>query len=273
MPNQDSAGYMMQAKSHLDAQHLLLSIPTWRKTLLLFAALVVFAFFPLLGRSSIAEEKLSMQKEQSAEVTVKAKFNYLIYLPNDYEQKDSHPLMLFLHGAGERGDNQLELVQVHGPPKLIAQGRSFPCVVVSPQCPLHRWWDAAELSALLDHVEANYKIDKRRIYVTGLSMGGYGTWSLALREPDRFAAIAPICGGGNDLSIKFVDKISAPIWAFHGAKDKVIPVDRLHAMQSAHQAEGIDMKVTIYPQVGHDAWNNAYADEKLYEWMFAQQRD
>ena len=214
-----------------------------------------------------------MQHEQSAEVTIKTKWNYLLYLPDDYEQKQSHPLMLFLHGAGERGDNQLDRVKIHGPAKLISQGKKFPCVVVSPQCPSNRWWDAAELSALLDHIEANYKIDSKRIYVTGLSMGGYGTWALALREPNRFAAIAPICGGGNEISINYVDKITAPIWAFHGAKDTVIPLSKLEAMQKAHEAAGVEMKVTVYPEVGHDAWNNAYDDQQLYEWMFAQKRD
>ncbi len=227
-----------------------------------------------MGEDSESPGKPTMQKEMSAEVTVKAKFNYLISLPEDYEEKAKHPLMLFLHGAGERGENQLDLVKIHGPPKLIARGKRFPCVVVSPQCPLDRWWDAAELSALLDHIEANYKIDKRRIYVTGLSMGGYGTWSLAMREPDRFAAIAPICGGGNTWAIDYLDKITAAIWAFHGAKDTVIPVSELHAMQAAQRERGVEMKITIYPEVEHDSWTKAYEDsDELFNWLFSHSRE
>ena len=113
-------------------------------------------------------------------------------------QKDSWPLMLFLHGAGERGDD-LELVKKHGPPKLIEAGKDFPFIVVSPQCPQGRWWEPVELATLLDEIVEKQKVDKDRIYVTGLSMGGFGTWSLAAFQPGRFAAIVPICGGGEPL--------------------------------------------------------------------------
>lgn len=218
-------------------------------------------------------EKPKMQEAKSATTTVTSKHNFLLYLPEDYDKKQSHPLMLFLHGAGERGEGNLDLVTVHGPPKMIKAGRKFPCVVVSPQCPTNGWWNAVELSALLDHVEANYKIDKKRIYLTGLSMGGYGVWSLALREPDRFAAIAPICGGGASQSIPYRNKISAPIWAFHGAKDTVIPLSELHEMAAALKNNGIEMKLTVYPEAEHDSWVQAYNDEQLYTWMFAHKRD
>ncbi len=227
-----------------------------------------------VGGESESPGKPAMQEEMSAEVTVKAKFNYLLSLPEDYYEKAKHPLMLFLHGAGERGDNQLDLVKIHGPPKMIARGKRFPCVVVSPQCPPNQWWDAAELSALLDHIEANYKIDKQRIYVTGLSMGGYGTWSLAMREPNRFAAIAPICGGGNTWAVDYLGEISAAIWAFHGAKDAVIPVSELHAMRAAQLEKGVEMKVTIYPEAEHDSWTKAYeANDELFTWLFSHSRE
>ena len=123
-------------------------------------------------------------------------YDYLLYLPNHYGTADKKwPLVLFLHGAGERGDN-LARVKVHGPPMLIEKGHSFPFILVSPQCPKDVWWDAEGLNALLDEIVAKYAVDENRIYVTGLSMGGYGTWDLAIRYPNRFAAIAPICGGG-----------------------------------------------------------------------------
>ncbi|MEM8946403.1 MAG: dienelactone hydrolase family protein, partial [Planctomycetota bacterium] len=190
-------------------------------------------FVPFLpaAEGGSSDQSDEMQQEKSAEVVVRSKLNYLLSLPADYDQQPSHALLLFLHGAGERGDDQLDRLKVHGPPKLIARGRRFPCVVVSPQCPLNSWWDAGALSGLLDHIEQNYKIDPKRIYVTGLSMGGYGTWALAMREPDRFAAIAPICGGGNTRAAKYLGKISAPIWAFHGAKDTVIPLSELRDME------------------------------------------
>ncbi len=124
------------------------------------------------------------------------KYEYLLYLPEGYaEQEASWPLLLFLHGAGERGDS-LALVNVHGPPKLIEQGQGFPFIVVSPQCPEDQRWSVKTLDKLLNDIVAQYRVDEDRIYVTGLSMGGFGTWNLAARFPHRFAAIAPICGGG-----------------------------------------------------------------------------
>lgn len=216
------------------------------------------------------------QVEAAATVQVPYAHKFLLYLPDGYDQKEeeSWPLMLFLHGAGERGDGNLDIVTVHGPPKLIKQGRQFPCIVVSPQCREGRWWDAAELSSLIDYIEENYRVDKKRIYLTGLSMGGYGVWSLALREPNRFAAIAPICGGGNIHAITFVDPLSASIWAFHGAQDGVIPISELYEMQEAQKKRGVEMKVTVYPEANHDSWNNAYEDnDELFQWLFAQKRE
>ncbi len=128
------------------------------------------------------------------------KYEYLLYLPEGYaEQEASWPLLLFLHGAGERGDS-LDLVNVHGPPKLIEQGQGFPFIVVSPQCPVEQRWSVKTLDKLLNDIAAQYRVDEDRIYVTGLSMGGFGTWNLAARFPHRFAAIAPICGGGVEMT-------------------------------------------------------------------------
>ena len=128
--------------------------------------------------------------------TIKVTMKYLLYLPKDYEQKPSWPLMLFLHGSGERGDD-LQRVKGSGPPKLIEAGQQFPFIIVSPQCPKGRFWEPFELTALLDEIVEKYKVDQDRIYVTGLSMGGFGTWSLAAHQPRRFAALVPICGGGD----------------------------------------------------------------------------
>ena len=175
------------------------------------------------------------QTVHTLEGTVKVHLRYLLYLPNDYDKKGNWPLMLFLHGAGERGDN-LELVKKHGPPKLIEEGKAFPFVVVSPQCPEDRWWEPVSLSALLDEIVGKYKIDKDRIYVTGLSMGGFGTWSLATYAPRRFAAIVPICGGGEPITAQML--ASVPAWVFHGGKDPVVPLARSQGMVDAMKRAG-----------------------------------
>lgn len=160
----------------------------------------------------------------SKKITKTIDAQYLIYLPEDYDDNtDKLPLMFFLHGSGERGTD-LDLVKVHGPPKLIANGHQFPFIVVSPQCPADEWWDIDYLDAIFDEVTTSYRVDEKRIYLTGLSMGGFGTWDWAAEYPGRFAAIAPICGGGEPFSARLLNDI--PIWVFHGEKDKVVPIKR-----------------------------------------------
>jgi predicted peptidase len=197
--------------------------------------------------------------------------NYLLYLPKDYEQQESWPLLLFLHGAGERGDD-INLVKKHGPPKLIEAGKEFPFIVVSPQCPRGRWWETFELAALLDEIEEQYKVDKDRVYVTGLSMGGFGTWALAAYQPERFAAMAPICGGGDPIRARFAAGV--PAWVFHGAKDPVVPLERSETMVEAlKKARGsVEVKFTIYPEAGHDAWTATYDNPAFYQWLLEHKR-
>lgn len=203
------------------------------------------------------------------DATIQLKMNYLLYLPKDYESKDSWPLVLFLHGAGERGDN-IDKVKTHGPPKLIEQGKEFPFIVVSPQCPDGRWWEASELASLLDHVIAEHRVDEDRVCLTGLSMGGFGTWRLAFLQPHRFAAIAPICGGGEPYWGKQIAHIA--VWAFHGGVDFLVPVARSQSMVDAIKKANGEPKLTIYPDAGHDSWTKAYENQELYEWMLSQRR-
>ncbi len=189
-----------------------------RRVILLVGATV---FGPLLMAAaaeppSESQAIVTLQKPCQLDRDVKVHMKYLLQLPNDYDQQESLPVLLFLHGAGERGDN-LDLVKKHGPPKLIEAGQEFPFIVVSPQCPEGRWWEPFELAALLDEIVEKYKVDQDRIYVTGLSMGGFGTWSLAAYQPKRFAAIVPICGGGEPFTTRLFAKV--PAWVFHGAKD------------------------------------------------------
>lgn len=197
--------------------------------------------------------------------------NYLLYLPSAYvTNEEEWPLLLFLHGAGERGDD-LELVKIHGPPKMIAQGRDFPFVVISPQCPEGVWWSIETLHALINEVIETHRIDTSRIYVTGLSMGGYGSWGLAYTYPDLFAAAVPICGGGEPEKAPLMKEI--PTWVFHGAKDTAVPLQRSQEMVDALEEAGGDVRFTIYPEAGHvEAWENAYGDPELWEWLAKQRQ-
>lgn len=227
-------------------------------------------------------QKAGTQSPQrfAATVTREVHLSYLLYLPKDYKEdaEKRWPLLLFLHGAGERGSD-LNRVAVHGPPKLIRQGTNFPFIVVSPQCPSDERWRAEDLVRLLDHVCFHYAVDTNRIYLTGLSMGGFGSWSLASLYPERFAAVAPICGGG-----EVIDVLLAPqkrrdafknlgIWAFHGAKDPVVPLSESERMVSAFKRAGCqEVELTVYPEAQHDSWTETYANPKLYEWFMKHSR-
>jgi predicted esterase len=196
---------------------------------------------------------------------------YLTYVPPDYEKDPNRkwPLLVFLHGSGERGDD-LERVKVHGPPKLVAQGRTLPFIVISPQCPNGRWWLPAELLYMIDQVSAKYRVDQDRVYLTGLSMGGFGTWTTAMEAPERFAAIAPICGGGDVRDVERLKGI--PTWVFHGGKDPVVPLARSDEMVKALKAKGGTVGLTVYPDAGHDSWTATYENEAFYQWLLANRR-
>jgi predicted peptidase len=229
--------------------------------------------FGLMGCAAM-DAKSGKAGEQSKQmlnkkITKVADCNYLLYLPADYGKADKKwPLIMFLHGSGERGSN-LELVKKQGLPKMIAQGKSFDFIIASPQCPKDIWWpEQTDIQiALLDEIEAKYHVDTDRVYLTGLSMGGFGTWRLAAEYPNRFAAIAPICGGGERYSATRLKKV--PVWAFHGAKDPTVPLERSQEMVDAVKKAGGDAKLTIYPEAQHDSWTEAYNDPQLYEWFLS----
>lgn len=202
-----------------------------------------------------------------------ATVHYLLFLPKDYGNSDKErkwPLMLFLHGAGERGEGNLELVKVHGPPMLVKTKPEFPFILVSPQCPPGERWNVKTLLALLDHVKSQLPVDKDRVYVTGLSMGGYGTWALVAAAPERFAAAVPICGGGN---VGDAEKLkSVPLRVYHGDQDRAVPVARSREMVEAVKRAGGTVEYTEYPGVGHNSWTQTYADDTLYEWLLKQSK-
>ncbi len=193
---------------------------------------------------------------------------YKVYLPDGYSPRKSWPLLLFLHGYGERGRN-LQLVARHGPPKLIESGRSLPFIVVAPQSE-SGWWDTGFLNNVLSETTARYQVDENRIYLTGMSLGGYGVWSMAKAYPDRFAAIAPVCGGGNPNGIEVIK--SVPVWAFHGEKDQRVPLSAGEEMVNALRAAGGNVRFTVYANTGHDSWTETYNNPQLYEWLLKQSR-
>jgi predicted peptidase len=214
------------------------------------------------------------QHAQKLEKQVTIKLDYLLYLPPQYEKdtKKTWPLILFLHGSGERGSD-VNKVKVHGPPKIVESkpdsilAKEF--IVVSPQCPAGRGWKADDLIVLLDDVEAKYRVNADKVYLTGLSMGGFGTWDLAANFPDRFAAIAPMCGGGQPEMARRLKH--TPIWVFHGDADPAVPVKRSDDMVEALKKLDADVKYTRYPGVGHDCWSESYANPELYTWFLSHE--
>jgi predicted peptidase len=238
------------------------------RTALFAVSLAATALFP----ASTGPAPQQTAERFAKEITRTVAADYLLFLPEGYEPGGAKkwPLILFLHGAGERGSD-LAKVKVHGPPKLVEQQQDFPFVVVSPQCPARGWWDDEVLLALLDDVLQKHAIDPDRVYLTGLSMGGYGTWSLGARAADRFAALAPICGGGTfGQAYRLADM---PIWVFHGKKDNVVPIEESERMvQFLGKRGNKQVEFTVYPEAGHDAWTETYSNPKLYEWFLAHRR-
>lgn len=206
------------------------------------------------------------------------RLNYLLYLPPGYGAgaHEEWPMILFLHGVGERG-NDLNLIKRHGIPKVVEERHDLPFITVSPQCPMDSWWSAEvdAVDALIDEVVATYAVDPDRIYLTGLSMGGYGTWHLATAYPDRFAAVVPICAGGFRF-LGFPEKArvlkDVPVWVFHGAKDARVPVEESVKVVEALKAAGGNVRLTVYPDATHDSWTQTYDKPELYEWFLQHRR-
>ena len=248
---------------------------------LLTCALI--SLLPISGRSQApAPDNVQRPGSFTATITETQRYEYLLFLPKGYEAEPQKkwPLLMFLHGAGERGTN-VWLVAVHGPPKLVRSQPDFPFILVSPQCPTDQRWNPEALVKLLDQIEASQRVDKSRVYLTGLSMGGFGTWSLGMRYPERFAAIAPICGGGDWLEVRLGSRKngpalkSLPVWAFHGAKDSVVPLSESERMINVLKtaAGNENAKLTVYPEANHDSWTATYNNPELFEWFLEHRRE
>jgi dienelactone hydrolase len=197
---------------------------------------------------------------------------YLLYLPDHYNDETSRkwPLLFFLHGSGESGSD-IQKVKLHGPPQLIEQGKKYPFIVVSPQSPVPSGWDIDNLYKLLQQVKQAYRVDNQRIYLTGLSMGGFGTWALAMKHPEEFAAIAPICGGGDTSDAWKLRNI--PVWCFHGALDNVVPIAGSENMVRATSRFNSNVRFTVYPDKNHNSWDTTYnTNDSLYDWLLRQKK-
>ena len=215
-----------------------------------------------------------LSKKFVSDITVNVSLDYNIYFPSDYNKsKDEYPLVIFLHGAGERGED-LNKVEIHGIPKLIKNGREFPFITVAPQCPAFQWWPeplyVKALILLLEDIIREYNVDINRVYATGLSMGGYGILAIGRERPDLFAALIPVCGGMDMDGIERLKNI--PIWLFHGDKDKLVPVENSQIIYDTLKPMNPKMKLTIYKGVNHNSWDLTYENDDIYDWLLKNKK-
>ena len=211
------------------------------------------------------------QVKQSLKLASGNSIPYLLYWPEKFDKDPSQkwPVILFLHGRGEsRGP--LSIVAKWGPPRMAARGDSLPYIIISPQCPAdQRWTSPGQVQAVLDllaHINKNFPVDARRIYLTGLSMGGYGSWKLAAEHGKLFAAVAPVCGAGNPGDAEKLKDI--PVWVFHGTEDRAVPYQRsLEMVEAIQKAGGKKVRFTTLKHIGHNSWSAAYATPELFTWF------
>lgn len=217
-----------------------------------------------------ARQLVAGQHPQSALTT--EGYPYQLFVPRTAagSRGRTWPLMIFLHGSGERGDD-INRVKVHGPPKIAGRDPDFPFILISPLLPAEQDWDIAKLEAILDHALATLPVDRSRIYLTGLSRGGHASWRWAAADPDKFAAIAPVAGRGDPATACALK--AKPVWAFHGDRDDVVIPEGSFAMVRSIRACGGHPRLTIYPDLGHNAWDPAYDDPALYLWLLSQRLD
>lgn len=255
---------------------------------------ITLALASLAGAASAADEKGAMETgflDRSIEVHGKVE-RYVVYVPEGYDAAQAWPLIVFLHGAGERGDDGKAQTTAGIGPAIQAHPERFPAIVLMPQCPKDADWSTTHdvLDAQFEATRGAFNIDEKRIYLTGLSMGGYGTWLWGAIKTDTFAALMPICGGGDPADIQRLLQVGGgnpygslasrlralatlPIWAFHGGADSVVPPDRSRTMVEAVKARGGDIRYTEYEGVDHNSWDAAYGDPEAIAWLLAQRKD
>ncbi len=253
-------------------------------------AVVVLLGGPRGLRADNPQEKVSVLLAKKTFTDAGKVLRYRLLVPDEFDAGKKYPLVVFLHGAGERGeDNEAQLRWAVADLTSPDNRKKYPCFLVAPQCPTNQKWVEVDWSApshdqpadpsepgglvlkLIGALGKEYPIDPRRIYLTGLSMGGYGTWDLLARRPELFAAGVPVCGGGDEKQAAVLARI--PIWAFHGARDESVPVRRSRNMVEAIRKAGGQPRYTEYPDVAHASWVPAYKDPELLRWLFAQKKE
>jgi predicted peptidase len=222
-------------------------------------------------------------------------YHFKVFVPKNWTKKKKTPVILFLHGAGERGDDNLAQTKVGIGPAIVREQANLPFIIVLPQCPKNRWWTEPEMQDMalkaFDQTVKEFKGDKSRLYLTGLSMGGYGSWLLAANNPTKFSAVAVVCGGvrppgglkipnepkwltsSSDPYAEVATKVSKlPLWVFHGDADLAVPVSESQKMVKALKALGANVRYNEYPGVGHNSWDKAYAEPELFTWFASARR-
>lgn len=245
---------------------------------------LTFIFSMIVSPYAFSQGSEASQFDKLLYNSDKGSLPYRMLKPEHADKEKKYPLIIFLHGAGERGnDNEVQIAHIKEMFLDRENRKNFPCYVIAPQCPKNVMWASYDRNGqmtvkpslvmqlvigLMDKIEAEFPIEPSRIYITGLSMGGYGTWELLVRFPHRFAAAVPICGGGHPLMAPSI--IHIPIWAFHGNLDTIVLPRNSRAMIKALQAAGGNPGYTEYPDVGHDSWTYAYRDPYLLPWIFSK---
>ena len=218
--------------------------------------------------SCAAQSQLIEAEEQTVVIE---NLRYYLYFPKEYEEQPdaTFPLLLFLHGGGESGQ-ELEALKSNGPPKLLAEGKQFPFLVLAPQHPHpKKWWNIRSVMDLLETVIEENRVDPQRIYLSGLSRGGSAAWEMVVQYPDTFAAMMVVCGMTPVPYAHWISK-EMPIWVFHGALDKVIPIEHSEKMVAKLKAMGYPVIFTRYEDVAHNAWERAYTNDEVYAWFMQQ---
>ncbi len=255
------------------------------KTLLLLLFLIIFLSFE---QDDIIDRYIAQTYVGSTSDTLL----YRLLKPKNYDENQAYPLVLLLHGSGERGnDNKAQLR--HGAAVYATDEamEKYPCFVMVPQCPVKKGWANMKFDKetekfqlrngvrpemqlvieALEQLRKTYNIDESRLYITGLSMGGFGTFDICMRKPDLFAAAAPVCGGGDTSKAALIKDI--PMWIFHGADDNTVSVNLSRNMVAALKDAGGNPKYTEYADVGHNSWNNAYSEPDFLPWLCAQRKN
>ena len=202
---------------------------------------------------------------------------YCLYVPREYSPEKAWPLIVALHGSGERGEDGLLQTEVGIGHAIRRHADRFPCLVLMPQCAVKSHWKGAwdkskdEITAEIAQTRRDFRVDPDRTYLTGLSMGGFATWAYGAEHVDEFAALMPLCGGGDTKDAQKLSRI--PIWAFHGAEDSTVPPQESRQMVEAVKAAGGEVKYTEFEKVNHNCWDRAYDDANAIQWLLSQKRN